>query len=414
MKTRNLIIAGIILLILFSGTFSAGFISGRLTSPATAGQLSAAVLTGNKTPAASGQGGTPSDSQKLFEPFWQAWDLLHKQYVDQPVNDEILMRGAIRGMMASLGDPHTSYMDPEEFKSLNTQLQGEESYEGIGAWVDTSSDYLTIISPIPGSPAEKAGLRTGDKVIAVDGVDMTGVDGELVRKKVIGPAGTSVRLTISREGVDPFEVTIVRASITTPYVEGRMLDGNIAYVRIYIFSDKIDQQLRATLKELMDKKPVALILDLRGNGGGYLDSAVDVASEFIDQGVVVYEQYGDGTRQTLNARAGGLATKVPMAVLIDQGSASASEIVAGAIQDLKRGPLIGVKSFGKGSVQLPTSLVNDQGAVRITVAHWLTPDGRMIHGAGLTPDYEVKITQEDIDAKRDPQLDKAVEVLRNK
>jgi carboxyl-terminal processing protease len=415
MRTRSIFIGAIILLILFSGTFSAGFISGRLTSTAQAGSLMIGTgLFGSPPTSSSGSGQTATDTQTLFAPFWQTWDLLHKQYVDQPVSDELLMRGAIRGMMDSLGDPHTSYMDPEEYTSLTTQLQGEDTYEGIGAWVDTSSEYLTIISPMPGSPAEKAGLRTGDKVIAIDGQDMTGVDGELVRKKIIGPAGSTVRLRISRGGVDPFDVNIVRASINLPYVEGQMLDGNMAYVRVYIFSSNIDQQLRSTLKDLLAKSPSGLILDLRANGGGYLDSAVAVASEFIDQGVIVTEQYGDGSLQKFEAHTGGLATKIPMVVLINQGTASASEIVAGAIQDLKRGSLVGVKSFGKGSVQQPTPLVNNQGAVRITIAHWLTPNGRMINGIGLTPDYEVQITQADTDARKDPQLAKALEILGSK
>ena len=415
MRTRTIIIGGIILSILFFGTFSAGFISGRLTSPATGGSLTFGTgLSLNQTPFPSGPGQLSADTQKLFVPFWQTWDLLHKQYVDQPVSDELLMRGAIRGMMDSLGDPHTSYIDPEEYKNLTTQLQDENTYEGIGAWVDTTSEYLMIISSIPGSPAEKAGLRIGDKVIAVDGQDMTGVDGELVRKKILGPAGSTVHLKISRQGVDSFDVNVIRAKINLPNVEGRMLDGNVAYVRVYIFSNNIDQQLRTTLKDLLANKPSSLILDLRDNTGGYLDSAVEVASEFIDRGDIAYEQYGDGSRQTLEAHTGGLATQIPMVVLINQGTASASEIVAGAIQDLKRGSLVGEKSYGKGSVQLETPLVNDQGAVRITIAHWLTPNGRLINGIGLKPDYEVQLTQADVDAKRDPQLEKALEVLSNK
>lgn len=399
MKPRTIIITVILAVVLLAGAFSGGFISGRLFT-------SREAITAD-----AGRGSTPTDLQTLFKPFWQAWDLVHKQYVDQPVNDDELMRGAIRGMLNSLGDPHTGYLDPKEYQSLSASLQGEEKYEGIGAWVDTTTEYLTIIAPIPGSPAEKAGLRNGDKIIAVDGVDMTGVDGEVVRQKVLGPAGTTVRLTILRSGQDPFDVEIVRASITVPSVEGRMLEGNIAYVRLYIFSDNIGEELKKELETLLAQKPKGLILDLRDNGGGYLDSAVEVASEFIGEGVVVYEQYGDGTRRALNAKPGGLATDIPMVVLVNHGSASASEIVAGAIQDTKRGPLVGEQTFGKGSVQMPTTLVNGEGAVRITIARWLTPNGRTIHGVGLIPDYEVKLTSADTQANKDPQLDKAVEIL---
>ncbi|MCI0519541.1 MAG: S41 family peptidase [Chloroflexi bacterium] len=407
-KTLLFIIAIFVAALLAASLFSAGFVTARLL-PA-AGGMPFALTAGDETFEAQGNA-APADMKSLFVAFWQAWDLVHKQYVEQPVDDAALMRGAIRGMLDSLGDPHTSYLDPEEYGTLNTALQGEDNYEGIGAWVDPSGDYLSIISPMPGSPAEKAGLRTGDLVIGVDGEDVTGIDGEVVRKRIIGPAGTQVRLTILREGQEPFDVTLTRASINVPTVEGRMLENDIAYVRISIFADDTKDELRRTLEELLDLKPKGLVLDLRGNGGGYLIAAIDVASEFLSRGVIVHEEYGDGTRQTYEARRGGLATKIPMAVLINEGSASASEIVAGALQDHERALLIGMQSFGKGSVQLPTPLKDDQGAVRITIARWLTPDERTIHEVGLTPDVEVTITPEDFEAGRDPQLDKAVEIL---
>jgi carboxyl-terminal processing protease len=321
------------------------------------------------------------------------------------------MRGAIKGMLESLGDPHTSYLDPEQQKMLDTQLQGEDKYEGIGAWVDTTHEYLTIISPMPKSPAEKAGLRTGDKIIAIDGEDMTGLDGEVVRKKVLGPAGSLVTLTILRENMEPFDVEVKRDSITIPSLESRMLDDGIGYIHLYVFGEKSTEELRSSLRELLAQNPKGLILDMRYNGGGYLETAIDVVSEFIGDGVVMYEEYGDGNRKTFEAKNGGLATDIPLVVIVNEGSASASEIVAGAIQDRGRGKLVGVTTFGKGSVQIPSDLKDDQGAVRITIARWLTPDGRTIHEVGLEPDFTVEITDEDQTAGRDPQLEKAIELL---
>jgi len=310
----------------------------------------------------------------------------------------------------SLGDEHTSYLDPEMFERANAQLEGEE-YEGIGAWVDVSGDYLTIISPMPGSPAEKAGLKANDKIIAIDGEDMTGIDGELVRQRVVGPKGSKVILTILREGVEPFDVEVVRAGIIVPTVDGKMLEGGIAYIQLYTFGADTAADLHKTLNTLLKENPKGLVLDLRDNGGGYLETAIDVVSEFIDQGVVMYEQYGDGRKDEYKARRGGLATEIPLVILINEGSASASEIVAGAVQDTKRGLLVGFTSYGKGSVQSYTPLVNEQGAVRVTVARWLTPSGRQIHGSGLEPDYLVEINPDELDPDEDPQLEKAIELL---
>ncbi|MGW8249405.1 MAG: S41 family peptidase, partial [Anaerolineales bacterium] len=341
--------------ILLAGACSAGFVAAQVMTPQSS-QSALSFFQGTAAPVTTTDienTGTPPDLQETFAPFWQAWDLLHDQYVDQPIDNEALMRGAIKGMLESLGDPHTAYLEPDQYKELTTQLQGEEEYEGIGAWVDTTSDYLTIISPMPGSPAEKAGLQTGDKIFAIDGEDMTGIDGEVVRKKVLGPAGSMVTLTILREGEELFDVEITRASINVPSLESRMLENNIGYIHLYVFGDQTRDELRTAIRDLKSQGAQGLILDLRYNGGGYLTTAIDVASEFIDEGVVMYEEFGDGERKTYNAKRGGLATDIPLVVLINEGSASASEIVAGAIQDRDRGKLVGMTSFGKGSVQIP-------------------------------------------------------------
>ncbi len=352
----------------------------------------------------------PEDTVELFIPFWEAWDLVKRNYVDQPVDQELMMRGAIRGMLEALGDEHTSYMDPDQYQQATSEMEGD--YEGIGAWVDTTGEYLVIISPMPGSPAEKAGLKTGDTIIAVDHEDMTNVDGSLVLRKVLGPAGTQVILTVKREGEEkPFDVTIIRAEIIVPSVTSKMLDEDIAYVQVVTFAEDTNQELEKALSALLAEKPQGLILDLRNNPGGYLKTAIEVISQFIPEGVVMYEEYGDGTRQALEAMPGGMATDIPLVVLVNEGSASASEITAGAIQDLKRGVLVGVTTYGKGSVQTWTPLNNKQGAVRITIAHWLTPGGRQIHKVGLEPDVKVEISEEDAQAEVDPQLNKAIEIL---
>ncbi|HBX68206.1 MAG TPA: S41 family peptidase [Chloroflexi bacterium] len=461
MKKIIVIIASLIAIcVLTAGIFSAGIVVGGLVLPKTATPISetlAPSISQNTDSAPADVGTSPlvpeapqapaqenppqapsQDLDTLFEPFWQAWDIVNKSFVDQPVDQEAMMQGAIQGMLDSLGDQHTSYMSPSQFQQANAPLEG--SYEGIGAWVDPNQDYLTIVSAMPGSPAEAAGLQPDDKVIAVDGEDMTGIDGNLVIRKVLGPAGSKVVLTIAREGVQkPFDVEITRAEIIIPSLDYRMLDGNIGYINLMQFADDSSTELQDALKDLMAQNPDGLILDLRYNGGGYLVTAVEVASEFLDKGkVVLYEEYGDGSRDTYESLGGGLAVDIPLVVLVNEGSASASEILAGALQDYGRAPLVGTTTFGKGSVQNWIPLDNDQGAVRVTIARWLTPLERQIHQIGLTPDYPVTVVSQaaidngfdietlgvdpasviilsadDIKAGVDPQLDKAIEVLKS-
>ena len=353
-------------------------------------------------------GSTPASEADLFAPFWETWDLLHENFVDQPLNDLDLMRGAIEGMLTSLGDKHTSYMTPEEFTQANESLVGE--YEGIGAYVDVTGDYVEIITPMKGSPAEAAGLQPNDKVVGIDGVDMTGTPGDLVLQHILGPAGTDVTLTIDRDG-ETFDVTITREHIVVATTEYEMLDNNIAYVALNTYGDNSTEQLRAALTDLLSQNPAGLILDLRDNGGGYLNTAIEVVSEFVGEGVVMYEQYGDGETYSYEALPGGIATDIPLVVLVNGGTASAAEITAGAIQDTGRAPLVGSITYGKGSVQTWIALSDEAGGVRITIARWLTPKGTQISEIGLTPDYEVELTEDDYLNGVDPQLDKAIEVL---
>jgi len=419
-KVLRTILLTLLVLVLISGAFMGGLIAGnalpvRLLPSGQGTQAANTEVPAQQTTAEGAavctdytSSSTPEELKQTFAHFWETWSLLHENFVDQPLDDVALMRGAISGMLAATGDKHTTYMDPTEFEQANASMEGE--YEGIGAWVDTTGEYVQIISPMKGSPAEAAGLRANDIVIAVDGEDQTGVPGDLVLKKILGPAGEAVTLTI-RRGEETLEFTIIRAKITVPVVDYRMLDNNIAYLALYSFNDQATSQLRAALKELMAQKPAGLIFDLRDNGGGYLSTAIDVVSEFIPSGVVMYEEYGDGTRDAYTAKRGGRATEIPLVVLVNEGTASASEITAGAIQDLGRGKLVGVRTYGKGSVQNWIPLTTEKGGVRITIARWLTPKGTQISDIGLTPDLIVEMTEEDYAQGRDPQLDAAVQLL---
>lgn len=358
----------------------------------------------------SAEAGTPDEATDDFAAFWQAWR--NVQYGDSGIfaSYQDLLHASLHEAVHAMGDPHTNYMDPLELRQSDLELQG--NYEGIGAWVDTTTEYVTIIAPMEGSPAEAAGIKAGDVVLAVDGQDMTGIDGDVVISHILGPAGTTVVLTIQREGeAAPFDVSIVRGQIFVPSVESEMLPGEIGYVQLFTFGSDSADEMHKALQSLMDQNPKGLIVDLRNNGGGFLDTAVDITSEFIDEGVVLYEEYNDGSRTTYDAQSGGLALDVPLVILVNQGTASASEILAGAIQDHQRGQLVGVTTFGKGSVQISRRLANSQGALRVTIAHWLTPDERLIHGLGLEPDVAVLLSDDDLQAGRDPQLDAAVDLL---
>jgi carboxyl-terminal processing protease len=264
---------------------------------------------------------------------------------------------------------------------------------------------------MPGSPAEEAGLLPGDEIIAVDGEDVTGLDGNLVVRRVLGPEGTTVELLIRREGEpQPLEFTIERARIIVPSVESEMFADGIAYVKINLFGDDTGNEFHTALEELFEHDPSGLILDLRGNPGGLLSTSVEVASEFIDGGIILIERYGDGREDVHEIDDEGLASDIPVVVLIDAGTASGSEIVAAVIQDYDRGVLVGETSFGKGSVQNWIELSGDGGAVRVTIARWYTPNDKQIGEIGLVPDVEVLDPEDGGD--EDVQLDKAIEILR--
>src|SRR5665648_73529 len=401
-STLKYLLVILVAFILLLGAFSGGFLVGN--------SASFFDLVNNNNSSTTTASNSTDSLDELFKPFWETWNYVNDKFVDQPVDQTKMMRGAIDGMLNSLGDPHTSYMDPDMYRQASTPLQGE--YDGIGAWVDLTGEFLTIISPMPNSPAEKQGLKPEDQVIAVDGEDVTELSGEQVLKKILGEAGTDVTLSIFRP-VDnsTFDVTITRQKIEIPSVTSKMIENNIAYVQLSNFGDKTHEELKKQLKGLLKEDPQGLILDLRNNGGGYLTAAIEVTSEFVNKSPIMYEEFGDGSRVTYDAKPLGIFTKLPMVILINGGTASASEITAGAIQDYKRGVLVGTQSYGKGSVQNWITLADDQGAIRVTIARWLTPNERQINEIGLSPDYIVEITEDDIAAKIDPQLEKAIQLL---
>ncbi len=411
MKILRLGLISAFFILVGAGLFGAGAVVGRVSARYPIQFLPSLLLPGGA--AAEGQtgpGDTPANLTTTFAPFWEAWKLAHEEYVDQPVDDQKLAYGAIKGMLQALGDRHTGYSTPAESAIMLSDTRGE--LEGIGAEVATKGDYVEIISPLPGSPAETAGILPGDLIIEVDGEDTAGQDLFTVITKVRGPAGSLVRLKIMREAEpEPLDFEITRAKIVIPSVEGKMLNEQIAYIKINNFGDKTTDELKAQLQMLLAENPGGLVLDLRGNPGGFRETAIEVASQFIGDGTVMIQRYGNGREETFPAESNGLATEIPLVVLINKGSASASEIVAGAIQDYERGQIVGEQSYGKGTVQNWHTLKNEQGSVRITVARWLTPDGRSIDSKGITPDVEVALTKEDRAAKRDPQLEAATRLL---
>lgn len=350
--------------------------------------------------------GTPAEARTAFKPFWEVYQHANRFFVDQPLDQDKLAEGAINGLLATLDDPNTRYIDPQAETVARSESEGE--FQGIGAEVVNQDGAIVVVAPIEGSPAEKAGLQPGDILRSADGVELTGLAVDQAAALVRGPAGTTVRLLVERDG-QTFELDIVRDIIPLISVRGEMRADGLAYVRLSRFGQQTAQELEDKLNTLLPQQPTGLILDLRNNPGGDRDVAVQVADEFLRAGVVLIQRYGDGHEETFDATDDGLAQDIPLVVLINEGSASASELVAGALQDDGRARLIGVQSFGKGTVQTWIGLSNG-GGVRITIARWLTPKGRWIHGQGLTPDFNVA-WPEDAPADSDPQLQAAVDFL---
>jgi carboxyl-terminal processing protease len=354
----------------------------------------------------------PEPTGATFDLFWEAWDLIQQDFYGELPTEEEMTYGAIRGATMALDDPYTAFIDPAAAEHRR-QTEGG-SYQGIGALVSMEDGILIIVEPFEGGPADMAGLMPDDIVLQVDDTPIENMSIYEAIALILGPAGTEVHLTIVREGGEPFEVTIVRDQIDIPIVESEMLPEGIGYVSMFDFSADSTAKLAAAIEDLQAQGATALILDLRGNPGGYLNEAVLTAGLFLPQDNVVLIERTNEDEVVLTPadyRAPEpIAADIPMVVLVNGGSASASEIVAGALQDYGRAALIGEQTFGKGSVQLVHQLSNGA-ELRVTKARWFTPNDNAIHGEGLTPDIVVELTAEDAEAELDPQLDRAVEFL---
>ncbi len=347
-----------------------------------------------------------------FNALGEVWQSLERYYVNKDALDaEELSEGAIRGLLEALDDPHTSYLDAETYELEWSAYEG--SFEGIGAVVTMQDGELTVVSPIAGGPAEEQGVRAGDKVLEIDGEPTLEMNLTEAVLKIRGPQGTKVTLLILHQGeTTPVDIEIIRQEVKLDSIYLEMLPDGIALIQITHFSERTHEELVAVLNDAIDSGAEGIILDLRNNPGGYLHVAVDVASEFLDGGTVVYQQDSEGRLDESQATSGGLATDLPLVLLVNGWSASGSEVLAGALQDRGRATLVGNVTYGKGSVNIIREL-SDGSALYVTTARWLTPDGNLIEGVGLTPDFEVEITEEDVLNGRDPQLEFAIEYIES-
>ena len=392
-RLRHLTIAVVILIV-----FAAGFALGNQQ----------AVI------AAQSQFTPPRGTDELFAPFWQVYNLIQEQYVDpdgNPVDNSKLVDGAISGMVDSLGDEFSGYMDATAYPMINQELEGK--VEGIGVVIRTLEDTneIEVVSVMADSPAATAGIVPGDIFAEVNGEDISELNQTELATRVRGPEGTPLTLTMKR-GDELIDFNLTRASIIVPMVESRLLEDNIGYLRLNQFGPDARADIDKALTAMQASELNGLVFDLRGNPGGLLTTAIDVGSAFILEGPILVEDFGSGSERVYNATGNFSGLTIPIAVLVDESSASASELVAGALQDTGRATIIGETTFGKGTVQTWQQLVNG-GGIRLTIARWLTPDRHWIHKQGIVPDIVVDWDPTYPDEENDIQLNAAVDFLES-
>lgn len=348
--------------------------------------------------------GKPKDVD--FSLFWEAWDTLNREYYTD-TDYEKMLYGAIKGMAEATGDPYTIYMTSEETEEFNKEFEG--SFSGIGVEIAKRNSLLVVISPLPDTPAASAGLRAKDIILKIDNNDALNMTVDEAVSKIRGQEGTEVILTIQR-GDEVKEIKIIRSkiSVKSVSVEYKNSKGKeIAVIKISQFNQDTVKDFQKIVDEILLRDTKGVVLDLRGNPGGYLSGAVSVASEFLDGGTVLYEEEKGGKKREIKTSEKARLADIKLNVLLDEGSASASEILAGALQDRGRAKIIGKKSFGKGLVQMIFDLKS--GSLKVTVARWLTPNGKSINEQGISPDIDIELTEDNLNNYQDPQLDKALE-----
>src|SRR3989338_4584866 len=353
-----------------------------------------------------GQGEIPAGLSEdvNFALFWDVWDFVKSRYVDQPVSEKDLFYGSMAGLVAGLDDAYSVFFDPEANEAFQSELEG--SFEGIGAEIGIKDGQLQVIAPLPGSPAEVAGIQAGDKIYYIDGVETFEMTVEEAVQLISGEGGTTVTLSVAHNGAESLEeITITRATITIDSVKFTMRDDGIAVIDIYFFNGDTTELFNDAVQQIAMSDAKGIILDLRNDPGGYLNAAIDVASAWIDNDVVVSEHVQDEVTPFYTTQI-SLLEGIPTVVLVNGGSASASEIVAGALQDYELATIVGEQTYGKGSVQDYREFP-DGSAVKLTIAKWFTPAGRSIDKEGITPDELIEFTKEQYEAGLDPQLSRA-------
>ncbi|MBI2623866.1 MAG: S41 family peptidase [Candidatus Liptonbacteria bacterium] len=347
-----------------------------------------------------------------FGTFWEAWETIDEMYLKaKDVKSSDRVHGAVSGLVGALNDPYSLFLKPGDSTQFEDDIRG--NFGGVGAELGIRKNQLLIIAPLKNTPASRAGLRGGDAILRVNSTSTEGISIDEAVRMIRGKEGTEVKLMIARDTWEkPREIKLTRERITVPTLDSEMKDGDIAYIQLYSFNGNAGSLFYQAVAEASTRGVRGLVLDLRNNPGGYLEAAVNLAGWFLSRGTLVVSEEGrTGIMDQLRANGNAALAEFPVVVLINEGSASAAEILAGALRDNRRIKLIGTQSFGKGTVQQLTDL-RDGSSLKLTIAHWVLPSGTVLEGKGLVPDIEVKLTDEDIEKKRDPQLEKAIEVLK--